>query len=111
MGAYDGAVNDAVFGFRVIGQTVMQRGPDAPGRRPAQHLQIEFQLPYSAGETPRRAGAGDPEYAGSETAAVGFLARIEVGAAAEEGEDFAPLAGCQFQICQAVVIAPNGNTA
>ena len=53
-------------------------------------------------ETPRRAVAGNPEYAGSETAAMVFTAHIEVGVAAEEGEDFVPLAGCQFQICHAV---------
>ena len=57
-------------------------------------------------ETPGRAGTGNLEYAGNEAAAMVCAADVEVGAAAEEGEDFVPLAGCQFQISHAV----NDNT-
>ena len=47
---------------------------------------------------------GNPEYGGNERAAISFTAAVEVGAAAEEGEDFVLLVGCQFQVCHAAMI-------
>ena len=64
--------NATVFGVQVIGQVVIQRGPDAlvasagiafVGRVPIAVLCRQ--------ETPGRAGTGNPMYAGSETATVG----------------------------------------
>ena len=107
MRADDGAVNNQVFGIRVIGQMVMQRRPNAPVA-PAGIAFIDgVPVPVFGGpETPGRAGAGNPEYAGNEAAAVVFATNVEVGAAAEEGEDFVSLVGCQFHISHAV----NDNT-
>ena len=88
MGADNSAVNDQVFRIRVIGQMVMQRRPDAPGA-PAGIALIDG-VPvavFGRQETPGRAGTGNPEYAGNETAAMVFAADVEVGAAAEEGKD------------------------
>ena len=112
MSADDGAVNDQVFRIRVIGQMVMQRRPNAPVA-PAGIAFIEG-VPvavFGRQETPRRAGAGNPEYAGSEAAAMVFAADVEGGAAAKEGEDFVSLVGCQFHISHAAMITPNVNTA
>ena len=107
MGADDGTINDQVFRIRVIGQTVMQRRPNAPVA-PAGIAFVDG-VPvavFCGQETPRRAGTGNPEYAGNETTAMVSAADVEVGVAAEEGEDFVPLVGCQFHICHAV----NDNT-
>ena len=112
MGADDGAVNDQVLVIRFIGQMVMQRRPDAPVA-PAGIAFIDG-VPvavFGGQETPGRAGTGNPEYAGNETAAMVFAADVEVGAAAEEGEDFVPLVGCQFQISHAAMITSNVNPA
>ena len=79
MGADNGAVNDQVFRIRVIGQAVMPRGPNAPVA-PARIAFIDG-VPvavFGGQETPGRAGTGNPEYAGSETAAVVFAADVEV---------------------------------
>ena len=83
----------------------MQRSPNAPVA-PAGIAFIDgVPVAVRCGqETPRRAGAGNPEYAGHKTAAMVFAADVEVGAAAEEGEDFVPLAGCQFYISYAAMI-------
>ena len=75
MGADDGAVNNQVLGIRVIGQVVMQRRPNAPVA-PAGVAFIDG-VPvavFGGQETPGRAGAGNPEYAGNEAAAMVFAA-------------------------------------
>ena len=94
MGADDGAVNDEVFGIQVIGQALVERGPDA-AVVPVGITSVDG-VPFAVfrrRHSPRRAGAGNPKYGGNETAAIGFTAAVEVGAAAEEGEDFVPLVG------------------
>ena len=107
MGADDGAVNDEVFGVRVIGQVLVERGPGASvapvGVASADGVPFAV---FRREHSPRRAGAGNPEYSGNEAAAIGFRADVEVEAAAEEGEDFVPLVGCQFQVCHAAMITP-----
>ena len=108
MGADNGTVNNQVFRIRVIGQIVMQSIPNAPVPPAGTALIDGVPVAVFGGpETPGRAGRGNPEYAGSETAAMVFAADVEVGAAAaEESKDFVPLAGRQFQISHAV----NDNT-
>ena len=46
------------------------------------------------------AGAGNLGDGGDEKPALGKVADVEVGTGAEEGEDFVPLIGRQFQVCQ-----------
>ena len=81
----------------------MQRRPNAPVA-PAGIALINGVAVLCGPETPGRAGAGNPEYAGNEASAMVFAADVEVGAAAEESKDFVPLAGCQFQISHAAMI-------
>ena len=84
----------------------MQRRPNAPVAPAGIALINGVAIAILGGpETPGRAGAGNPEYAGNEVSAMVFAADVEeVGAAAEEVEDFVPLAGCQFQISHAAMI-------
>ena len=82
MRADNGTVNNQALVIRVIGQIVMQRLPNA-AVAPAGTALIDG-VPvavFGRQETPGRAGAGNPECAGSETSAMVFAAHIEVGAA------------------------------
>ena len=77
MGADDGTVNDEVFRIRVIGQVVMQRRPNAPVAPAGVALIDGVPVAVFGGqETPGRAGAGNPEYAGNEASAVVFAADV-----------------------------------
>ena len=94
MGADDGTVDDEVFGIRVIGQALVERGSDA-AVAPVDVASVDG-VPFAVfrrQHSPGRARAGNPEYDGNEASAIGFTAAVEVGAAAEEGEDFVPLVG------------------
>ena len=98
---------NTVFGVRVIGQALVERGPDA-AVAPVGVASVDG-VPFAVfrrQHSPGRAGAGNPKYGGDEASAIGFTADVEVGAAAEEGEDFVPLVGCQFQVCHAAMITP-----
>ena len=107
----DGTVNDQILGIRVIGQALVEHRPDAAvalvGVASADGVPFAV---FRRQHSPRRAGAGNPEYGGDEASALRFVANVEVGAFPEERVDCVPLGWRQFQIRHTPRPTPNVNT-
>ena len=99
------AVNDEVLGVGIIGQVLMQVGPNAPVAPLGKALVSGVPVAVFCGQPPPLgAGSGNPEDRGDETFTIGGAPDVDIGTAPQESENLVPRLWRQLHICYPATI-------